>query len=194
MEQRCRISSLTLVPSVLGMQPRTRLALWVGSTRCQLVPSLSSLRIPKSFSTGLVWICSTPACADTWGCQTQMQHLALGLNPSLETPMALLLEFVQVLLDDIPPFWCGNLSTQSSANLLRLHSIPTSVLLMKILNSTGTNMNPSGEVAVTDIHPGFMHNMSSTLCVVCADKRLVKGITVSELVLHVRFYDHSGSY
>jgi len=43
------------------MQPRTRLAFWAASAHCQITSSFSSIRTPKSFSTGLLSIPSSPS-------------------------------------------------------------------------------------------------------------------------------------
>ncbi|KAK4807440.1 hypothetical protein QYF61_001991 [Mycteria americana] len=60
-EQRGRIPSLDLLATLLWMQPRMLLAFWAASAHCRLMSSLSSISTPKSFSTGLLSIPSSPS-------------------------------------------------------------------------------------------------------------------------------------
>ncbi|KAK4825953.1 LOW QUALITY PROTEIN: hypothetical protein QYF61_003471 [Mycteria americana] len=83
---------------------------------------------------------------------TQVHDLALGLVEPHQVHMGPLLELVQVPLDGIPVS-TGPLSLVSSANLLRVHLIPLSMSLMKILNNiepltTTLWMRPSSQFLI----------------------------------------------
>ncbi|RMC13054.1 hypothetical protein DUI87_10584 [Hirundo rustica rustica] len=69
---------------------------------------------------------------------TQLQDPLLGLVEIHEVPMDPLLKLVQILLDGIPPLWQVICTTQlgSFENLLRVHSILSSMSLMKTLNNS----------------------------------------------------------
>ncbi|KAK4818250.1 hypothetical protein QYF61_009425 [Mycteria americana] len=60
-EQSGRISSLDLLAKLLLMQPRIRLAFCAVSAHCRLMSSFLSISIPKSFSSGLLSITSSPS-------------------------------------------------------------------------------------------------------------------------------------
>ncbi|KAK4808555.1 hypothetical protein QYF61_009858 [Mycteria americana] len=76
-------------------RPRIPLAFWAASTHCRLTSSFSSISTPKSFSTGLLSITSSPSLIETE-----------------ETDAGPLLQLVQVPLDDIPSFWRVSCTTQ----------------------------------------------------------------------------------
>ncbi|KAK4825966.1 hypothetical protein QYF61_003535 [Mycteria americana] len=87
---------------------------------------------------------------------TQVQDPALGLVEPHQVHMGPLLQLVHVPLDDIPSgVSTAPLSLVSSANLLRVHSIPLSMSLMKILNSTGPTIDhyPLDTIIQTIPHP-----------------------------------------
>ncbi|PKU44713.1 hypothetical protein llap_4987 [Limosa lapponica baueri] len=84
---------------------------------------------------------------------TQVQDPALRLVEPHGVHMGQLLKAVQVPLDGILSIICVNYTTQlGTANLLRVHSIPLSMSLVKILNHTGPSTNPSGTPLITDLH------------------------------------------
>lgn len=71
--------------------------------------------------------------------------------------------------------WCIRRSFQLlSANLLSVRSIPTSTLLMKILNNIGTNTSPWDTLLITGLHVDFVpltmsdHFYTDYPCVVTA--------------------------
>ncbi|KAK4818440.1 hypothetical protein QYF61_013127 [Mycteria americana] len=84
-----------------------------------------------------------PACTDMGVAPTQAQDLALGLVEPHEVRTGPPLKPLKVPLDGIPS--SSMLTTPHSlvslANLLRVHSIPLSVSLMKILSSTGPTID-----------------------------------------------------
>ena len=51
---------LALLPTLLWVQPSTRLAFWAVSARCWLTVSFPSTNTPKPFSSGLLSIHSSP--------------------------------------------------------------------------------------------------------------------------------------
>jgi len=77
---------------------------------------------------------------------THVQHLSIGLVKLHSVLTCPLSEPVQCPLDGVPSFCCMNCTTQLGviSNLLRVRSIPLSMLLIKILKSTGPKMNPWG--------------------------------------------------
>jgi len=52
--QRGRIPSLTLLPTLLGVQPGIQLAFWAASTHCQLTSSFSSTMMNHELSAGKI--------------------------------------------------------------------------------------------------------------------------------------------
>lgn len=68
----------------------------------------------------------------------QEQNVALGVVEPHSVHMGLPLKPVQVSLDGTPPFYHISCTTQL-ANLLRVHSIPSSVSLIKMLKNTKTD-------------------------------------------------------
>jgi len=119
------------------MQPRILLAFWAAGMCCCLMCSFSSTR--KCFSAGLL-SSSSPSLYSYLGLpQSNTLHLAL-LN---------LLRFscAQFLsLDGVPSFCGVSCSTQLGAvcKLLRVHSIPLCVSLIKVLESTGPRWASGG--------------------------------------------------
>ncbi|TRZ14256.1 hypothetical protein HGM15179_012859 [Zosterops borbonicus] len=74
-------------------------------------------------------------------------HLALFMRLPHEIATGPLLESVQVPLDNtLSP------SLVSSANLLRLHSIPLSMSLMRMSNTTSPNREPHGAPLIIELH------------------------------------------
>ena len=53
-EERVRISSLTLLATLLGKQPRIQLAFWAANAHYWVMLSVWSTNTPKSFSAGLL--------------------------------------------------------------------------------------------------------------------------------------------
>lgn len=98
--------------------------------------------------TGYSWSFHPPAQIITGGCFKSGTAPSLGLIRLHEIPMGPL-ELVQVsleCLDDILPFKCGNNIFQHGDiyNLLRVHSIPSSMPLNKIIINTNPNTNSWG--------------------------------------------------
>lgn len=61
-----RIPSLCLLPTLLWLQPRTRLAFWALSAHCQVTLSISSTNSPKAFFPRLLPTILCPACTCAW--------------------------------------------------------------------------------------------------------------------------------
>jgi len=151
-EQRGTITSLTLLVTPLPVEPRIPLAFQAAGAHCWLLLRFSSTRIPKSFSTGLLSRNSSPSLYTYLGlpqpkCKTL--HFA-SLN---------LISFTRVHLSSLSrSLWMASLSSVlkttplsfvSSANLLKVHSIPLSVSFIKILKSTSPKMDPCRTPLVT---------------------------------------------
>ncbi|KAK4816395.1 hypothetical protein QYF61_016712 [Mycteria americana] len=137
------------------MQPRTWLVFWAVSAHCWLMSSFSSSSIPKSTSTGLLSIPSSPSLVLILRvAPTQVQDLVLGLVEPHEVHMGPLLKLVQVPLDDIPSLRYVNNTTQIGVIFKFAESFTRSfcLSLMKILNSTGPSADPRGTPLVTDLH------------------------------------------
>lgn len=102
------------------------------SARCQLMSSFSSRSTPKSFLAGLLWICSSPSLYWYQGLpQPRCSTLPLALLKPHEFHMGPLLRLVQVA--SCPSgVLKGLLSLVSPADLLRMHSTPSSMSLMKM--------------------------------------------------------------
>ena len=135
-----RIPSLALLATLLLMQPRIQLAFWPVSAHCWLIVSFPSTDTPKSFSTGLLSIHSLASVSVFGIALNHVQDPALGLVESHEVSTGPPLQPVQVPLDgtSLPSsVLTAPHSLATSANLLRVHSIPLSVLLIKTLNSPG---------------------------------------------------------
>ena len=71
-EQRHRIPSLALLPTVLWMQPRTRLAFWAGSAMAGSCPALHPPASPEQGCSGSL---HPPDCADTRSCPSSLMIL-----------------------------------------------------------------------------------------------------------------------
>ena len=82
-----RRTSLDLLVMLLLMQPRIQSAFWAASTHCQLTFSLSSVRIPKSFSSGLLSSHSPPKLYLPEIALIQVQDFALDLVEPHEVGM-----------------------------------------------------------------------------------------------------------
>jgi len=135
-EQRGRIISLDLLVTHILMQLGIWLAFWAASTHCQLTLSFSSTNTPKSFSSGLLSSHSPLKL-----------YLCLGLpQPARRTLHLALVNFMRQAwshLSSLSRFlWIAShpsnvsiepLSLVSSANLLRVHSIPLSMSPTKVL-------------------------------------------------------------
>ena len=143
-EQRGRITSPDLLAILLLMQPRIWLAFWAVSTHCWVMMSFSSTSTPKSFSSRLLSIHSPLSL-----------HLCLGLPwPMCRTLHLASWDSHRPTSQGCPcPSGCHPFPLQHvdrttnlvlSANLLRVHSIPLSTSLTKMLNSAGPNTDPWG--------------------------------------------------
>ncbi|OWK62013.1 hypothetical protein RLOC_00001368 [Lonchura striata] len=94
---------LALLPTLLWMQPRTRLALWAGSAHGWVMSSLYPQH-PQVFLGRAALVCPSPACAGTGGCPDPGAPSTSDLVKPQEVPMGTLLELAQVPLDGIPSF------------------------------------------------------------------------------------------
>ena len=154
-EQMGRIPSLDLLALLLLMQPRIRLAVWAVNAQCQVMLNLLSTSTPKSSFSGLLSIHSPPSL-----------YLCLGLpQPMCRTLHLTLLNLVRFaqahFLILSRSLWVTSFfssvstaphSLVSSVNLLRVHSVPLSMLLTKRLNSTVPRTQPWGTPLVTGVH------------------------------------------
>jgi len=61
---------LALLPMLLTMQPRVRVAFWAASAHCRLLLSFPPTSTPKSFSSGLLWSHSPPSLCLCLGLHT----------------------------------------------------------------------------------------------------------------------------
>jgi len=135
-EQRGRITSLALLVMLFLMQPRIQLAFWAASTHCLVTLSFSSTSTPKSFSSGLLSIPSSPSLY----CYQRL------LQPRCRTLLLALLNlmrFTRAHLSSLSrSLWMASLPSGvstaplnlvSSAIWLRVHSIPLSVSLMRYI-------------------------------------------------------------
>jgi len=106
----------------------------------------SAAKLPRSFPAGLhsrtdpssLYICLgflRPKCKPLHFAVLNLIRFTRAQLSSLLTP-----------LNGIPSFLL------SSVNLLRVHSIPSSMLLMKMLKSTGPKTDPWGTPLVTSLH------------------------------------------
>jgi len=88
------------------------------------------------------------ATISTW------QHLAHGSVELHQVHVGPLFKPIHVPLDAIPPFYCVNGTTQLSATskLLRVHSIPSLMSMMKMLKSTSPKTDPWGTPLMTSLH------------------------------------------
>jgi len=139
-----RITSLDLLATLLLMQPKIWWIFWAASTHCQLMASFSSTSTPKSFSSGLLSIPSSALPVLILGvAPTQVQDPALGLVEPHEVHVGPFLRLAQAPLDGNPSFWFISCTTQLGV-ICRLAegALNPSMSLMKILNSTGPNMDP----------------------------------------------------
>ena len=119
---------------ILLMQPRIWLAFWAVSAHWQLIPSLHSPVLPSPSLQGCSQSLHPPAFIDTRDCP---DHLHLALLNFIRFTWAHFLSLSRSLWMASHPSGMSNalLSFVSSANLLRVHLIPLSMSLMKILNS-----------------------------------------------------------
>jgi len=84
---------------------------------------------------------------------TQVQHPAFGFVEPHWVHVVPLCEPAQVPLDGIPSSCCIHCSTQLSAisKLMRVHSMPSSVSLLKMLKSANPEMDPWGTPLITNL-------------------------------------------
>ena len=127
---------------------RILLAFWATSAHCWVMLSFSSTRTPKSFSTGLHSWSSSPSLYTYLDCSnpsatacTWPRCTSLGSHGSRSIWMA----FLPSVISTAP------LSLVSCTNLLRVHSISLSTLLIKMLKHTGPKTDPWASL-VTGLH------------------------------------------
>ncbi|KAK4817090.1 hypothetical protein QYF61_027921 [Mycteria americana] len=110
-------------------EPRIQLAFWAARGCCQLMSNFLSPSILKPFSTGLLSIHSFPSlCRSLHLALLNFMRFTWAHSSSLSRSL---------WMTSLPSSKStALLSLVSSANLLRVHSIPLSVSLMKTLNST----------------------------------------------------------
>ena len=144
-ELRGTVTSVVPLFTLLLMQPSIWLACWAASKHCWLVMSLSSINIYKSFTSGLLSSHSLPSL-----------YLCLGLPlPKCRTLHLALLNFMRVTWAQLSrlsrSLWIASLLSYvpvtplklvSSANLMRVHSIPLSMSSTKKLNNTSSGTRP----------------------------------------------------
>lgn len=159
-EQTGIITSLSLLVTLFFMQPCIQLAFWAASTHYWLMSNLSSFSNLNSFSVGLLSIHSSLKIHWYWGlpqlrCRTL--HLALlnctrfvrahPLSVSRSLWMASLLSSISA----------SSINLVSTENLLRVHSVPLFMSLIKILNNTDHSKDTWGTPLISvfylDIEP-----------------------------------------
>ena len=154
-EQKGRIPSLDWLAMFPLMQPRVRLAFWTVSTHCWLMSSFSSTGTHKSFLAELLSITLAPSLYWYLGLPWPMcRTLHLILLNLMRFTQAHFLSLSKSLWMVFQPssLLTAPLSLMSSANLLKVHSIPLSMSRMKILTSTGPSNDPWGTPLVTSLH------------------------------------------
>ena len=141
-EDRVEGDNHLLLPAatLLVMEPRIPMAFQAARAHSQIMSRFSPIRTSKSFSAGLLSRSSSPSQYSYLGlprlkCNTL--HLALlhlmtlswaHFSSLSRSPSMVSLPYI-ILTTPV--------SLMSSANLLRVHSIPQSKLLIKMLKSTG---------------------------------------------------------
>lgn len=149
-EKRENIIILVLLPTLL-MQPRIWFVFWAASAHYQLRHNFPPIITPKSFSTGMLSIPSSPCLywyqELTW---TSVDLCTWHIEPH-EFLMGPLLELVQFQLGGIPSLGCVNHATQLDV----ICKFPKGALypamsVMKILYNTGPGMDPSGTPLISD--------------------------------------------
>ena len=143
------------------MQPSTQLAFWAANTHCQLMSSLSSISIPpKSLSAGLLSITSSPSLY-YYGVlpQPRCRTLHLAWLNLVRFTQAYFSSFSRSLWMVSCPSGVSTtpLRLVSSLNFLRVHLIPLSWSLMKILNSSGPSKDTCRTPLVSDLHLALRH-------------------------------------
>jgi len=136
---RWTITSLAWLATPLLMEPRVPLAFWSASPHYLLLFNFSAARTPKSFLTGLFSRCSSSILYKYLGLpqpKCKILHFVL-LN---------LIRFMRFHLSLLSSPWMASLPSAvstvphclvSSADLLQVHSITSSISLIKMLKSTG---------------------------------------------------------
>jgi len=135
--------------AALGMQPRVRLAFCAASAHGEL---LSSFPSPSPSRQGCSASLHPPACTDRRRCRDPSAGLALPLVEPHEVHTGPALQLVQVPLDGTPSFWCVCTTQLGVICKLAEGALNLVMSLMKILNSTGPSMDPSGTPPVTNLH------------------------------------------
>jgi len=144
--QRGRIPSLALLATLLGMQPRVRLAFWAASAHCLSVHvQLFIHQLPQVL---LLRAARIPFLPSLYLCLQLTQPMGRSVHLALLNFMRFAWAHLSSLSRSLWMASCSlgvliaPLSLVSSANLLRVHSIPLSISPTKMLNSAGPNTNP----------------------------------------------------
>lgn len=166
-EQWERIVSLELLAMLFSMHPTISLAFWSVRAHCQTIYNFSFISSP-TFFVGLLSI--HPSHSLYW-CSGLPQPRCRALHLVLLNFMTLTWAHFSSLSRSplVALFATGVtmavLSWVSSAVLLRVHSIPLPMSLMKTLNSISPSMDPWGTPLITgfrlDIQPLTAMNMAT---------------------------------
>jgi len=126
------------------MQPRARLAFWAVSACCLLISDFSSTNFPKSFSSGLLSIHSSPSCTGTEDCPDpcaepwqfallNLMTLIRALSPSLQGPSG---------WHPFPEEYQYLITQLGITSKLAEGALNPTISLIKILNSTCPSKDP----------------------------------------------------
>jgi len=130
------------------MQPRIQLAFWPAHIKSLVNRHLQILlRLLSSHSPPNLYLClglPRPWCRTSHLALLNFVSLAWAYCSSLSRSL-----WIELLPSNVST---APLILLSSANLLRLHSTPLSVLPMKLLYSTSPSREPSGRLLVTGVH------------------------------------------
>ncbi|XP_068788224.1 uncharacterized protein [Struthio camelus] len=153
-QERGRITSLDLLPTLCLMHPRRPLAFLATRAHCCLMLHLLSTGTPRSFFMELLSSRSTPSlywCMGLFLPRCRTLHLPLlnfrrVLSAQLSSLSRSLGMAAQSSGVSAPPP-----SSVSAANLLRVHSVPSSRSLMNTLNKSGPRTDPWGTPLATGL-------------------------------------------
>lgn len=136
--------SINLLATLFLIQLRMQLAFWVASTHGQLTFGLSFTNIPKPSSAGLLSIYSSHSLL-------LMFEIALTKRRTLCLALLNFMRFTRANLSSLSKFlWMASLPSKvptpphslvSLANMLRVLSIPLTMLPTKMLNNTSPNIS-----------------------------------------------------
>ena len=127
-ESRVEGQNRLLLVTLILMQPRIWLAAWAASTHCQLILNFSSINTPNPSPQGYSQAILYPTCMCAWGCPDPGAGPCpwpcwsswgwLGIYRLSSLSSCLWIKSLPPSLSTAP------LNLMSSANLLRMHSIP----------------------------------------------------------------------